>query len=182
VLRRWAETRPAGTFVFTSNVDGQFQKAGFDSKAIVECHGSIHSMQCLRHCGQPVFTSDPFTLMLDPETCRAAPPYPTCPACHGPARPNILMFGDFEWDSQPTADQETRLRQWLSGPTRLVVVECGAGGSVPTVRQFSEQVCRTLGATLVRINPRESQVPADVHGVSVSMPAQSALQAMAQEL
>lgn len=38
ILRRWAACRPYGSFVFTSNVDGQWQKAGFD--AVLECHGS----------------------------------------------------------------------------------------------------------------------------------------------
>ncbi|MDF1878392.1 hypothetical protein JHD46_01920 [Sulfurimonas sp. SAG-AH-194-C20] len=37
-------------FVFTSNVDGQFQKAGFDEKRIYEVHGSIHHFQCCKNC------------------------------------------------------------------------------------------------------------------------------------
>jgi len=41
-----------GHFVYTSNVDGQFQKAGFTSDRIVECHGSIHRMQCLVPCSR----------------------------------------------------------------------------------------------------------------------------------
>jgi len=34
-----------GYFIYTSNVDGQFQKAGFDPLRLVECHGSIHHYQ-----------------------------------------------------------------------------------------------------------------------------------------
>src|ERR1700691_5895861 len=34
--------KPGGCFVFTSNVDGHFQRAGFSPEQIVECHGSIH--------------------------------------------------------------------------------------------------------------------------------------------
>ena len=30
ILRRWGDAMPNGPFVYTSNVDGQFQKAGFD--------------------------------------------------------------------------------------------------------------------------------------------------------
>src|SRR3954451_17423535 len=45
VLRRWAASRPLGAFVFTSNVDGQFQKAGFSESEVVEVHGSIHFLQ-----------------------------------------------------------------------------------------------------------------------------------------
>ena len=48
ILRRWIDAMPNGGFVLTSNVDGQFQKAGFDPARIVEIHGSIHAMQCLR--------------------------------------------------------------------------------------------------------------------------------------
>jgi len=31
-----------GYFVFTSNVDRYFQKAGFGKDKIIECHGPIH--------------------------------------------------------------------------------------------------------------------------------------------
>ena len=34
-------------FVFTSNVGGQFQAAGFLEDQILECHGSIHHLQSL---------------------------------------------------------------------------------------------------------------------------------------
>ena len=32
--------------VYTSNVDGHFQKAGFNEDKITECHGSINHYQC----------------------------------------------------------------------------------------------------------------------------------------
>ena len=41
-------------FVFTSNVDGQFQKAGFPGDCIVECHGSIHYLQSVDGYGDIV--------------------------------------------------------------------------------------------------------------------------------
>src|SRR5580700_1190478 len=41
-LLAWGRSKRRGYFVFTSNVDGQFQRAGFDADRIVECHGSIH--------------------------------------------------------------------------------------------------------------------------------------------
>ena len=46
ILRKWGESKERGYFVFTSNVDGQFQKAGFSEDRILECHGSINFMQC----------------------------------------------------------------------------------------------------------------------------------------
>eukprot|EP01116_Phalansterium_solitarium_P020363 TRINITY_DN5991_c0_g1_i1.p1 TRINITY_DN5991_c0_g1~~TRINITY_DN5991_c0_g1_i1.p1 ORF type:complete len:242 (+),score=55.39 TRINITY_DN5991_c0_g1_i1:321-1046(+) len=39
--------KPKPGFVFTSNVDGHFQKAGFAEDRIVECHGSLQFIQCI---------------------------------------------------------------------------------------------------------------------------------------
>jgi NAD-dependent SIR2 family protein deacetylase len=46
ILKQWIDSKPMGGFVFTSNVDGQFQKAGFSDNNIVETHGNIHHIQC----------------------------------------------------------------------------------------------------------------------------------------
>lgn len=40
------------------------------------------------------------------------------------------------------------------------MVELGAGKAIPTVRHTSERMCQRLGGTLIRINPREGDVPA----------------------
>ena len=37
-----------GYFVYTSNVDGHFARAGFDKLRILECHGRFQSLQCSR--------------------------------------------------------------------------------------------------------------------------------------
>jgi NAD-dependent SIR2 family protein deacetylase len=160
VLRRWASRLPRGGFVFTSNVDGHFQKAGFDPERVVECHGTIDWMQCLGRCGVGVFPAE-VTIEVDETTMRAREPLPRCPGCRGLARPNILMFGDGEWDGRLSDDQEARLVAWLRevGEGLLVVVECGAGLAIPTVRFFSEQLVWDRGASLIRLNPREFQVP-----------------------
>ena len=99
---------------------------------------------------------------MDEATFRAAPPLPQCPACRAVARPNILMFGDWAWLPQRTDAQEHRLHGWLAAlsDARLVIIEIGAGSAVPTVRMTSERLARRPHATLVRINPREPQVPA----------------------
>ncbi len=64
IISNWSGGYPTGWFVFTSNVDGQFQKAGFDGDRILECHGSIHHLQCLNHCGE-ITSADPFELRVD---------------------------------------------------------------------------------------------------------------------
>jgi hypothetical protein len=47
----------------------------------------------------------------------------------------------------------------LARARRPVVVELGAGTYVASVRYFSQQVIHEHGGRLVRINPRESEVP-----------------------
>lgn len=161
ILERWCDSKPHGGFVYTSNVDGQFQRAGFDPQSIVECHGAIEHFQCMRDCGVGIVRRDDWEPDVDETTFRARGALPTCPRCSAPMRPNVLMFGDFGWDGAREAEQSRRFEQWLSrvGHERLVIVECGAGTHVPTIRMTGERLSRALGATLVRINVREPGVP-----------------------
>jgi NAD-dependent SIR2 family protein deacetylase len=178
VLRRWARAMARGAFVFTSNVDGQFQRAGFTEDELVECHGAIDFRQCMKDCGVGIHPAGDARIDVDPATFRARGALPACAGCGGAARPNVLMFGDGGWDSARTDAQEERLRAWLGrlGGARLVVVECGAGTAVPTVRAFDEEVARALGATLIRINVREPEGPEGTIGVATG--ARAALQAI----
>ena len=162
ILRRWADRMRHGGFVYTSNVDGHFQAAGFDPERIAELHGAIGGMQCMARCGIGIFPSDPFEVSIDLETMRAIPPLPACPSCGGSTRPNILMFGDGGWDSARTDAQERRMRAWLRDldSARVVIIEMGAGLAVRTVRMLSEDLASETGGTLIRINPRELDIPA----------------------
>lgn len=178
-MRAWSERMAHGAFVYTSNVDGQFQKAGFDGARVVECHGSIHHMQCVGECGQPLWAVDA-GVKVDTETLRAAAPLPSCPRCGGLARPNILMFGDADWDDRRATEQYAGYGEWQAqmraARARVVVIECGAGKAIPTVRLQAQRVARELGGLLVRINVREPEVPAGQ--ISLAMGAKAALTAI----
>ncbi|HTR43839.1 MAG TPA: Sir2 family NAD-dependent protein deacetylase [Pseudomonadales bacterium] len=162
-LLQWAVKKPEGYFVFTSNVDGHFQRAGFDPERVVECHGSIHHFQCAGPCHQAIWEAAEAQVSVDENIFRALRPLPQCDHCGGIARPNIMMFGDFTWIADRSNGQYTRLNQWLGGlqkrSARVAVVELGAGTAIPTVRHLSEDVTERLGGTLIRINPREAKVP-----------------------
>lgn len=162
ILRRWAKDMKHGAFVFTSNVDGQFQRAGFSAQQVVECHGSIHYLQCVRPCGSAIWEASAERVAVNRENLRAAAPWPRCPHCGGMARPNILMFGDGSWRSERATRQRMAWERWLQAlrGTPTVVVELGAGTAVPAVRWTCERTADWLGTRLVRINPRESRVPA----------------------
>jgi NAD-dependent SIR2 family protein deacetylase len=182
ILRRWAGRLPRGGFVYTSNVDGHFQRAGFDPDRVVEIHGTIKAMQCMDYCGIDIFPSDPFDVAIDEETMRAIPPLPSCPQCGDLARPNILMFGDSGWDSSESDAQHRRLNDWLRAlrKARTVIVEIGAGLAIPSVRMMSEDFAERPGATLIRINPRELDIPAG--HLAIPMGGLAALRAIDERL
>lgn len=180
-LRRWIARAPLGGAVFTSNVDGQFQKAGFAPEWIDECHGSIHHLQCLAPCHPGIWPADDFLPEVDEEECLLRNAPPRCPRCGGLARPNILMFGDGEWLEARERAQARRLDGWLSQVSRPVVIELGAGTAVPSVRLFSHQVLQMQEGRLIRINPREPQVPGR-GSVSLPLGALEGLNGMAAAL
>ena len=181
LLRDWASGMEHGCSVFTSNVDGQFQLAGFDPQRVAECHGSIHHLQCMEPCGGDIWSADGFTPDVDAEACRLRNAPPTCPHCGGLARPNILMFGDGGWLEERAERQATRQQAWLARVKRPVVIELGAGTAIPSVRHFSHRVVQQHGGRLVRINPREPQVPG-ARDVGIAMGALEGLRAIAAAL
>lgn len=160
ILRRWAAKVKYGAFVFTSNVDGHFQEAGFAADQVMEVHGAINFLQCSRQCGN-IFPTDDLTISIDEGTMRAQAPLPSCPRCGTLSRPNILMFNDWQWDSSRMAEQQSRLISWLRevASSPMAIVECGAGTAIPTVRRFCEEIADHPHRKLIRINLREPEVP-----------------------
>jgi len=166
ILQNWGNTKKYKYFVFTSNVDGQFQKAGFDDTRIMECHGSIHHLQCIQNCQGKIWSAEDVKIEID-ANFRALEPLPRCPYCGGLARPNILMFGDWGWESSRSDAQSRRFQKWLAmleeESAKLAIIEIGAGTAVPTVRMTSEDIARHFGVPLIRINPREA------HGAQIGL-------------
>lgn len=170
LLLRWAGRMRHGAFAFTSNVDGHFQRAGFPEDRVCECHGSIHHLQCFAGCGAPTWPADDLAVVVDAHACLLTSALPACPSCGGLARPNILMFGDGDWDATRTDAQESRLRAWCARVQRPVVIEIGAGTNIPTVRCFSEG----FRDRLIRINMDAPGIPGG-RGIGVAAAGLAAL-------
>jgi NAD-dependent SIR2 family protein deacetylase len=151
-LLRWGEAAPWGLAVYTSNVDGQFQKSGYTQHLIQECHGSLHHLQCAVACCEETWPAEGFEPEVDRATSRLLNALPVCPHCGGLARPNVLMFNDADWIGNRTLAQRQTLNRWVSTVEPGVVVEIGAGKAVATVRAYTANRQRE-GWKLVRINP-----------------------------
>lgn len=163
-LLRLSQRSDDFAFVFTSNVDGHFQAAGFDSDRVLECHGSIRHMQCSVPCGDDIWPADDEEIEIDESTFRCVSPLPRCRNCSAVARPNILMFGDASWIPNRAAAQERRYAAWRERVVAksVVAIECGAGTAVPTVRWE----CERRGDVVIRINPREPEGGTNVIGLA----------------
>ena len=136
-MHEWTE-RLGKYFVFTSNVDGMFERTGFSPDSICECHGSIHYVQA-RHPQRhgtmivPASESSLPLIQVDPSFNAVGELpviYSAKTKANVSARPNILMFGDAHFvDDRAEGQyirQDTFFRQ-LSKTTKLVIIEIGAG-------------------------------------------------------
>jgi NAD-dependent SIR2 family protein deacetylase len=155
LIQAWAADKRHGVFAYTSNVDGHFHAAGFPENRVVECHGTIHTLQCATRCSDSLWPAG--ELPPDLKTQQSA-----CIHCGKLARPNFLMFSDESWVPQRTAAQQMEFRQWSNEIERPVMIEIGAGLVVPSIRLFAE----TMGAPLIRINTEDEQIP-DGDGVGL---------------
>ena len=179
ILKKWGARKEKGCFVFTSNVDGHFQKAGFPEKSVIECHGSINFLQLVDSSKSEEIwpVPDDFKMVVRDSDLHAEAPLPSGPPdadFSSLARPNILMFGDFGFVGTRTEVQSFAFQKWLSKISqddKLVVIEIGAGNFVPTVRGRSELTARTKKGFLIRINPREPELPGYINGLSFPMGA-----------
>ena len=109
-----------GRYFFTSNVDGQFQRAGFAAERMVECPGAIHHLQCTAPCADEIWDAESETVNIEESTFRALEPLPQCRNCPALARPNILMFGDWSWLGHRTDAQQQRFAGWLNGLVKIL--------------------------------------------------------------
>ena len=140
-------SKPAGAFVYTSNVDGLFRRAGFADQHVYEVHGALSTSQCLQACGSRPWPTPP-----------TGPSH--CPSCGVRGRPNVLLFDDFAFDGSRRSQQWQGWGEWLSerSEARLVVLEVGAGTAIPTVRNRSESFA-ARGCPLIRVNLTEPETP-----------------------
>ncbi len=160
MLLALAKEKDNNYFVYTSNVDGQFQKAGFDQDKIVEVHGSIHHVQCSGAC-KGILKANNISVEIDMDIFQALTT-PLCKKCGDVLRPNILMFCDCSWNNLRSNKQEVKYEKWLKAlikqGKKLLIIEMGAGKDISTVRMQSEAISQKLKAKVIRINPRDSTI------------------------
>ncbi|MFD8494752.1 hypothetical protein [Amycolatopsis sp. NPDC059657] len=163
-------------YVMTSNVDGLFERNGFDAARVWTPQGDYARYQCETPCTRETWPSKPIIdaalSTYDPERGTVSA-IPACPRCGGPVFLNVHKGPEYIGD--PYEEHGRRIARWrrdLPPDARLVVLEIGAGLSTPSVIRWpAESVTRsTPGARLVRVNPAHPEVPADLADRALAIP------------
>ena len=185
-LLNWTKNKQHPSFVFTSNIDGHFFRAGF--KDVCEIHGTVKYLQCIRTDSTCPYYKKMWSpekgliedLIVDPNTDKVTSPLPRCPGCGRVARPTVKMFEDWGILTTLIDKQEQKFEAWKTKNKNLkiIAIEIGAGIAIRTVRDESERVSREFSCTLIRINPENPEISnaaPDVEHISIT-DAKNALQ------
>ena len=158
LLLNWIDRFGWDYFTATSNVDGHFEKAGFPPERVYEIHGSINHIQCVKPCCKTIWNLDQ-VIEIDENTMRSVN-VPICPNCGGTARPSIPLYGDWHFIGTRVERQRRKFLDFLERNRNraLVIIEIGAGTTMPVVRNVTESLYLCENVKVIRINTLESEI------------------------
>lgn len=152
-------------FVLTTNVDHQFQKAGFSEESIFATQGDYGRIQCMKGCHPRTYDAvSMFAQMVQAEKDCKIPSYmvPKCPVCGGPMAMNLRCDQYFVEDEQWNEAAENYgkyLKQLKKG--KAVLLELGVGFNTPSIIRFpfEKMVREHKNTELIRLNRDEAVIP-----------------------
>ncbi|KAG4105591.1 DHS-like NAD/FAD-binding domain-containing protein [Neocallimastix lanati (nom. inval.)] len=127
-------------FVLTTNVDDQFEKAGFPSQKIFATQGDFTHLQCSIPCHNKLYESiDLLKEMVSKTVDRKIPTelIPKCPRCGKPMTTHLRVDNAFVMDEywyQQQAAYEAFLHR--NEDKRLLLLEFGVGFNTPSIIRF----------------------------------------------
>lgn len=162
-LAQWqtdAAVRGGRVLIGTQNVDDLHERAG--SEVVAHVHGTLAAVRC-SICDRP------YVGPLDTiETEELRSPPPLCEECSSPVRPGVVWFGEplpeDQWEAVVAAVEASSV-VLVVGTSGLVYPFAGLPG-----------MARSVGATVVEINPEETAVSDLAHhrwraSAAVALPA-----------
>jgi NAD-dependent deacetylase len=131
--------------LLTQNVDGLHRAAG--SREVIDIHGDVRDAVCTR-CE--------LRWRMEPAALRALAGVPTCEACGGGLRPDVVLFGEML-----PAEKVRRLqRRLIDEPPELIVV-AGTSALFPYIAEPVVRAARR-GLPTVEVNPEPTPLSAVV--------------------
>lgn len=160
-------------FVLTTNVDHQFQKAGFPEERIFATQGDYGNIQCEKGCHPKIYDAEELFHQMDEARKDCLVPsalVPKCPVCGG----NMTMH--LRCDQYFVEDENWhkaagRYQDFLKSMEQKkgVFLELGVGFNTPTIIKYNfwQQVWRNAGASYICINKGEAYAPEEIQDRSV---------------
>ena len=124
-------------FVITTNVDHQFQKAGFDKQRLFYTQGDYGLFQCAKPCHQKTYDNEELVKRMIAEQMDMRIPselVPKCPVCGDPMAMNLRSDETFVEDEgwhAASKRYEDFIRRHLNG--KILFLDLGSGGNTPIV-------------------------------------------------
>ena len=160
-------------FVLTTNVDHQFQLAGFDKQRLFYTQGDYGLWQCSGPCHQETYENEEtvrrmFAEQKDMRVPSALVPY--CPRCGRPMTMNLRRDNTFVQDKgwyEAAGRYGDFLRRHTG--TRVLLLELGVGGNTPVIIKypFWKMAMQDKNITYACINQEEAYAPRELQKRSV---------------
>ena len=157
-LRLYEFLKTTDHFVITTNVESQFEKAGFKGEKIFEVQGNYAFLQCETACHNKLYYNEPMVsaMMSETENCRIPGRLvPKCPVCGGEMDVNLRKDRYFVQD-QHWYTAENRYNEFIKRAlnSRVVFMELGVGFNTPGIIRFPFEAMLSAhpNAALIRLN------------------------------
>lgn len=160
-------------FVLTTNVDHQFQLAGFDKRRLFYTQGDYGLWQCSKPCHQKTYDNEKFVRQMVAQQKDMKIPtelIPKCPVCGAPMTMNLRSDMTFVQDEGWYAasnryDDFIRRHENL----HILFLELGVGANTPVIIKypFWQMTAKNPNATYACINYGEAFCPQEIEKQSV---------------
>ena len=162
-------------FVITTNVDHQFQLAGFDKKRLFYTQGDYGLWQCSQPCCQKTWDNEETVRRMVAEQRDMRVPtelVPHCPVCGRPMTMNLRCDNTFVQDEgwyAAYSRYEDFLRRHEGA--KVVYMELGVGGNTPVIIKypFWKMTYQNAKAFYVCVNLSESCCPKEIQKRSICL-------------
>ncbi len=160
-------------FVLTTNVDHQFQKAGFDKHRLFYTQGDYGLFQCLEPCCQKTFDNEKIIRKMYSEQKSMRVPselIPKCPECGKPMTMNLRADDKFVQDEGWYKARE-RYADFLRRHEgmHMLFLELGVGFNTPVIIKypFWQMTAKNPNAVYACINFNEAFCPEELEKKSI---------------
>lgn len=160
-------------FVLTTNVDHQFQKAGFDKKRLFYTQGDYGLFQCSLPCCDKTFDNEEIVRAMYKEQKNLRVPtelIPKCPVCGRPMTMNLRVDDKFVQDEgwYRANDRYNDFIRRHEG-MHVLFLELGVGLNTPVIIKypFWQMTANNPNAVYACINYGEAYCPREIESQSI---------------